>query len=202
MKKPLQLLTIFSILLLNFIISSSFSAVEVGSAASPPPVEIKKSRKALHLEKRYQRLKKRLKRTKHDKTRVRLQHRLSTVTAQQNNGEEPTPIIGMIGMSLGVLSFIMMTLFIYSWATANTMAFVGGVLVISAFTGATILGLLTILLAIAGLVISIISLSKIKRNPEKHNLKGFGVTGIVISSVVLGLMLLLYTGFLAYISSL
>ena len=50
--------------------------------------------------------------------------------------------------------------------------------------------ILAFLIAVAALVVSILSLTLQKKYPERYILRGFGITGIVISCIIIVLLLL------------
>lgn len=195
MKNLLFLISLSAVLLLGGSVLSSFSAVPVVREA-PPQVAQKKQQR---LQRRAYRLQQRLQRSTHQHQRQRIQQRLRRIKQQQDN-ELPKAFLGIMGLSASILSFIFMFLFIYTWATLGNI-FIWGTATAAAFTGATILGLLSILLAIAAIVLCAMHLRRTKEFPEEYGKKGFSTAGIIVASITLGLMVFIYLGYLIFIGT-
>lgn len=195
MKNLLFLISLSAVLLLGSSVLSSFSTVPV--VHNPPPQVAQK--KQQRLERRAHRLQQRLQRSTNQRQRQRLQHRLRCIKQQQDN-ELPPPFLGILGLASSVLSFIFMFLFIYTWATLGNIIILGTTTAV-AFTGATILGLLSILLAIGAIVLCAMHLSRAKQAPEQYGKKGFSIAGIIIATVTLSLMVFIYLGYLIFLNT-
>lgn len=180
MKKITQTSFFLLLAFAGLFILSSFSLVPaVDVRDENPPIEKKKkNRRQVRLNKRYNRLYQRFDQTKNTKQRHRLQKKIRHVERQQDSN--PTPIVGIIGLALGVLAFILFVAALASLAVAARAASMG--LASSTATGG-ILFIVGLIAAFAGLIVSIISLVLNKTKPERHNLKGFGIAGIIVSSV-------------------
>lgn len=193
MKKLMGTPTLLIFLFASMFLLSSFSSVPVADVRddNPPVEKTTESRRKARLNKRYNRLSARFDQTTNTKQRYRLQKKIRNVERKQASGG--TPIWGIIGLVLGVISFILFIAALSALAnaaavavTTNTAAATGGGLAL--FIG----GLIA---AIAGLVISIISLVLHSQDPQKYTLKGFGVAGIIVGSifmVILSIALLIF----------
>jgi hypothetical protein len=160
---------------------SSFSTVPAADVRDDnPPVEsTKETRRKKRLNKRYNRLHQQFEQSTNTKQRYRLQKKIRTVERLQEDG---SPVLGIIGLGLGILSFILLIASFLSLIRAglnglNAAATAGPVVVI---------GLLT---AIAGLALSIVYSIMNRKDPERYPFKGFAIAGIIISSVMLGFLI-------------
>ena len=195
MKNLLLLIAWSTALIMGSFLCTSFSAVPV-SDNSPPQVAQKRQQQ---LERRTHRLKQRLQRSNSKHQRQRLKRRLRRIQQKQSKAL-PGTFLGILGLSASVLATILMFFFIYTWATVgNVVAFGGGLA--AAFAGATILGLLSLLLAILAIVLCSIHLARSKEEPEKYGKKGLSTAGIVIASITLGLMVFIYLGYLIFLAA-
>lgn len=172
--------TFILLLMSSLFFLSSFSSVPaVDVRDDNPPVEkTKDSRRKSRLNKRYNRLSARFDKTTNTKQRVRLQKKIRTVERQQDGA--PSPVVGIIGLVLGVISFL---LFIAALAAlgAAARAIAAGLAASTATAGFLyVAGLVS---GIAGLVVSIVALILTSTQPEKHNLPGFAIAGIIVSSI-------------------
>lgn len=192
MKNLLFLVFLTVVLLLGGSLLSSFSIVLVPSQAPPKVVQKQQQR----LQRRAHRLQRRLQQSPHKHQRQRIKHRLRRIQQQQDN-TLPHAFLGILGLSMAILAFIFMFLFIYTQLTLSTL----GTLAIAMFTGPTIIGLLSIVLAIAAIVFCAIHAHRRKKNPEQYGKKGYSTTGIIIASVTLGLMLFIYFGYLIFLTT-
>ncbi|MGH1336917.1 MAG: hypothetical protein ACRBFS_12405 [Aureispira sp.] len=167
MRSILSACTSFSLrLLVLFFIGTlcSFSSVPVVKEKATPPLEKKKqTQRQKRLNKRYSRLHHRFESTKNSRHRLRLQKKIRQVERQQD--QAGTPILGVLGFGLGLLSIV--SLF------AAAYLLLPGIFIIGA------------LFAVTGLVFSILSLVFHKKYPERYTLKGFGITGIILCSLLL-----------------
>ena len=165
----------------------SFSSVPVADVREDnPPIERKaESKRQKRLQKRYNRLYKRFDQAKNSQKRLQLQKKIRNLERQQEDTVIPAwAIIGMIlGLIAALLFFISFFSLFYSlikWVSALNVAapfLVGGL-----GTG------------VIGLTFSIIATLLVKKNPEKYSGRAMAITGIITSSVALGLILIL--GFL------
>ncbi len=155
----------FSLLLIIASSLCSFSSVPVAEERDgAPPVETKQeTRRQSRLNKRYNRLYQRFERTTHTKQRLRLQKKIRQVERQQNR--PGSAALGVVGLGLGVVSFM--------FFLAASFSFLPGYYAMA------------LLFAIAALTVSITFTSLRKKYPERYILKGFGIAGIIIASVLL-----------------
>lgn len=175
---PFLLVTLF---LCTFLLSSfSLEDSRVDSREDNPPVTQKENRRKQRLEKRQARLQERLKKSKNTLKRQRIQKKIRGIDKQKDDGFG-TPVLGIVGMVLSILAFIVFIAFI-----ASLIAAIGVGVGIASF------GLLFggIGLALAGLIISIIALVLNAKDPDKHTMRGFGLAGMIIGSVMLGIFLI------------
>ncbi|MGH1336916.1 MAG: hypothetical protein ACRBFS_12400 [Aureispira sp.] len=166
-------------LLILFLTFCSFSSISVNQQQTP--IEKKKpsiaeQKRQARLQKRYQRLHYRFETTQNSKQRLRLQKKIRTIERQQDR--EGTAIWGIFGMVIGILAFLIFPLLGY---------------IIIRQSGAILLGTLSFLgfflIALTGLLISIISLSMHKKDPASYTKKGFSIAGIIIGSIALAVLL-------------
>ncbi len=178
----------FSALLLFFVCTlCSFSSVSADVRDDEPPVEkTQESRRQQRLSKRYNRLYQRFDQTTNTKQRHRLQKKIRAVERQQEGGGSPA--LGIVGMTLAILAFVLLMLsFFFSINLGNT--------------GNGVFGLGALIVGITALVLSIIYGAKNSKDPERFPSKGFSIAGIVVSSVVLGILLAFFIIVLALIAS-
>ncbi len=182
MKKIIQAPFLLAMLLVCTFLFSSFSLEDsrVDSRDDNPPVTQKENRRQQRLEKRQTRLQNRFKKSKSTTQRQKIQKKIRGIEKQKDDGFG-TPVVGIIGMILSILSFIVFIAFIASLIAA-----------IGIGVGVATFGLLFagIGLAIAGLVISIIALVLNANDPDKHTMKGFGLAGMIVGSVMTGIFLI------------
>ncbi|MGH1336915.1 MAG: hypothetical protein ACRBFS_12395 [Aureispira sp.] len=193
MKRLMQTPSLLIFLFASIFVLSSFSSVPVAEVRDDnPPVETtKESRRTSRLNKRYNRLSKRFDETNNTKQRYRLQKKIRAVERQQDSG--PTPIWGIIGLVLGVLSFILFVAALTTWARAAAVGVSTGTA--PATGGGLALAVGGLITAIGGVVISILSLIFNAKDPDKYILKGFGIAGIIVGSiftVILAITLLIF----------
>ncbi|MFK7799343.1 MAG: hypothetical protein AB8E82_17970 [Aureispira sp.] len=143
----------------------SFSVVPPQKKATVPPIEQQSNKhRQKRLQKKHLHLSKRLSKSKNRQQRLRIQHKIKQVEQQQEN-KPPTPIVGVIGFGLSLVTII--TLF------GSLFLQMPGILI------------LAFLIAVAALIVSIFSLVLQKKHPERYVLRGFGITGIIISSIII-----------------
>ncbi len=181
MKNVLNLPAFLLFLFSSLFVLSSFSTVPTADVRDDnPPVEkiTKEDRRQQRLNKRYNRLYQRFDESTKTKQRYRLQKKIRTVERQQaTNG---SPLFGILGLGLGVLSFILFILSFSVFAAFVRNAANTGTINIGGVIAVYLIGLIA---ALAGLAISIMSLIFIKNNPDRHSMKGFGIAGIVVGSI-------------------
>jgi hypothetical protein len=179
MKKVWSTSTFLLLLISSLFFLSSFSSVPVvdGRDDNPPVEKTKENRRKARLNKRYNRLSARFDKTTNTKQRVRLQKKIRTIERQQDGG--PSPVVGIIGLVLGVLSFF---LFIAAIAALGAAARAIAMGMTASTAGAGLLYVAGLVSATAGLVVSIVSLVLTSTKPEQHNLPGFGIAGIIVGS--------------------
>lgn len=182
MKKIAQTPFLLATLFLCTFLLSSFSLEDsrVDSREDNPPVTQKENRRKQRLEKRQARLQERLKKSKNTVKRQRIQKKIRGIDKQKDDGFG-TPVVGIIGMVLSILAFIVFIAFIVSLIAA-----------IGIGVGIASFGLLFggIGLALAGLIISIVALVLNAKDPDKHTMRGFGLAGMIVGSVMLGIFLI------------
>jgi Flp pilus assembly protein TadB len=143
----------------------SFSAIPPQKQAAIPPVEQQSNKhRQKRLQKKHYRLSKRWSNSKNQQQRLRIQHKIKQVEQQQND-QAPSPIVGVLGFGLSLVAIVSLfgALFLQ----------LPGILVLS------------FILAVAALVVSILSLTLQGKYPDRYILRGFGITGIIISSILL-----------------
>ena len=149
----------------------SFSVVPPQKQATAPPVKHQSNKH--RLQKKHYRLSQRLKKSKNSQQRLRLQHKIRQVEQQQEN-QPPTPIFAVLGFGLSLVAFV----FLFG----------------AAYLQMTSILILSFLIAVAALIISIVSLTLQNKYPDRYILRGFGIAGIIISSniiIPLGIILLI-----------
>lgn len=175
---------ILRILLLLFVCNlCSFSLVPPQKQNAQPPVEQKKQKRHQRLQKRHTRLLQRFDKAKNSQQQSRLQKKIQQVERQQGNTASNK--WGHLGFWLSILSVVLLIITFLGYSAA----------ILPTLLATFLVALLGFLAAIAGLIVSIVSLNKIKMNPEEHKGKGFGITGIIISSImiiILGTLVLLF----------
>lgn len=181
MKKTIQAPLLLAMLFIFTFLFSSFSVdySRVDSRDDDPPVSQKENRRKLRLEKRQARLQKLLKKSKHTIVRQKIQKKIRGIEKQKDDGFG-TPAVGVIGMILSILSFILFIAFIASLIAAIGIG-IGFATYALLFSG--------IGLALTGLIVSIISLALNSKNPDKHTMKGFGIAGMVVGSIMTGIFI-------------
>ena len=171
---PFLLATLF---VCTFLFSSfSLDYSRIDSRDDDPPVTQKENRRKMRLDKRHTRLQERLKKSKNTAKRQKIQKKIRGIEKQKDDGFG-TPAVGIIGMILSIFSFILFIAFIASLIAAIGIG-IGFVTYALLFSG--------IGLALAGLIVSIVSLVLNSKDPDKHTMKGFGIAGMVIGSVMVG----------------
>lgn len=182
MKKFVQSPFLLSLLFVCTFLFSSFSLEysREDSRDDNPPVTQKENRRKMRLEKRQTRLQERLKKSKNTIQRQRIQKKIRGIEKQKDDGFG-TPIVGIIGMVLSILAFVLFVAFIASLFSA---AIGTGVIGTSAILLLGGLGL-----AIAGLGVSIAALVLNRTNPDRHTMRGFGLAGMIIGSIMLGIFI-------------
>lgn len=190
MRKFIQPPFVLAMLFVLTILLSSFSIDDsrIDSREDKPPVTQKEDRRKQRLENRQTRLQERLDKSKNTAKRQKIQKKIRGIDKQKDDGFG-TPVVGIIGMVLSILSFIAFIAFI-----ASLIAAIGVGIGVASF------GLLFggIGLALAGLVVSIVSLTLNAKNPDKHTLKGFGIAGMIVGSVMLGIFAIAAIFFFAF----
>lgn len=191
MKKFTQSPFLLAMLFVCTFLLSSFSLdySRVDSRDDDPPVTQKENRRKMRLDKRQTRLQDRLNKSKNTVKRQRIQKKIRGIEKQKDDGFG-TPVVGIIGMVLSIFSFILFIAFIASLIAGIG---IGISLVITYATLFSGIGL-----ALAGLIISIISLVLNAKNPDKHTMKGFGIAGMVIGSVMTGIFAVAAAIFFAF----
>lgn len=184
MKKFIQFPFLLAILLVGTFLFSSFSLGDAreDSRDDKPPVTQKENRRKHRLEKRQTRLQTRLKKSNNTVQRQKIQKKIRGIKKQKDDGFG-TPAVGILGMVLSILSFIVFIAFLSSLFSAAAAGLMVGFATFALLFGG-------IGLAIAGLVISIIAIVLNRRNPDKHTLKGFGIAGMIVGSVMTGIFLI------------
>lgn len=177
-----SLIFLFNSLLISLVILLSSSTLYSFSAiptATPvevaPPLEKKAvSKRNKHLHKRYNHLHQRFEKASTDKQRLRLQKKIRQVERQQLS-DKPTPIWGVLGLTLGLSAMVMVPL----------------ITLISIYVspaGAALAFILAIFAAVTGLVLSIVSLVLHQQHPERYTKKGFGIAGVIVSGIMVALL--------------
>jgi len=191
MKKIIQTPLVLAMLLVMTFLLSSFSIdnSRVDSREDKPPVTQKEDRRKSRLEKRQTRLQERLDKSKNTAKRQKIQKKIRGIQKQNDDGFG-TPVVGIIGMVLSIFSFILFVAFI-----ASLIAAIGIGVGFASFA----LLLAGLGLAFLGLVISIVSLVLHAKNPDKHTMRGFGIAGMIIGSVMLGIFAVAAVFFFAFI---
>lgn len=156
----------------------SFSVVPPQKKAVVPPIEQQSNKhRQKRLQKKHQRLSKRLNNSSSSQQRLRLQDKIKQVEQQQDQ-KPPTPMVGLIGFGLSLVAFVLLFGAAYLQMP--------GILVLAFF------------ISVAALVVSILSLTLQSKYPERYILRGFGITGIIISSIMvvsLGLWMIAFFSF-------
>lgn len=183
MKKFIQTPFLLATLFVCTFLLSSFSLdySRVDSRDDTPPVTQKENRRKQRLDKRQARLQKRLKKTKNTFKRQQIQKKIRGIKKQKDDGFG-SPVIGIIGMCLSILSFIILIAFFASLITAASAGVMVGIATFGLLFGG-------IALALAGLIISIVALVLNRKDPDKHTMKGFGLAGMIIGSVMTGIFI-------------
>jgi hypothetical protein len=183
MKKTIQSPLLLAMLFIFTFLFSSFSVdySRVDSRDDDPPVTQKENRRKLRLEKRQARLQKLLKKSKHTIVRQKIQKKIRGIEKQKDDGFG-TPAVGIVGMVLSILSFILFIAFIASLFTAAAAGVMIGMATFACLFGG-------IGLALAGLIVSIIAIVLNRKNPDKHTMKGFGIAGMIVGSVMTGIFI-------------
>lgn len=184
MKKTIQSPVLLICLFLCTFLLSSFSVeyAKTDSRDDSPPVSQKESRRNKRLKKRQLRLEKQLEKSNSAVRRQKIQKKLRHIDLQKDDGFG-TPVIGIIGMILSIIGFICFIAFIGTLFYALSFGIATGFSSIALLIG----GMGTALL---GLVTSIVALVLNKKNPEKFTKKGFGLAGMIIGSVALGILII------------
>ncbi|BDS11605.1 hypothetical protein [Aureispira anguillae] len=189
MKKLISPTCLLSCLFAALFLLSSFSVdySRSDSRDDNPPITKKENRRKNRLEKRQAKLTKRLKKSKSTAQRQAIQKKIRGIQKKQNDGG--TPAIGIVGMVLSCISFVLLLVLLFSALILLFITVLGGT---AASTGFPYLFLIVLGLgvAFAGLVISIISLILNKNNPERFTRRGFGIAGMIIGSIALGIFLI------------
>jgi uncharacterized membrane protein len=190
MKKITQTPFLLATLFVCTFLFSSFSLdySRVDSRDDDPPVTQKENRRKMRLDKRQTRLQERLKKSKNTVKRQRIQKKIRGIEKQKDDGFG-TPAVGIVGMILSIFSFILFVAFIASLIAAIGIG-IGFATYALLFSG--------IGLALAGLIVSIISLALNSKNPDKHTMKGFGIAGMIIGSVMTGIFAVAAVIFFAF----
>jgi hypothetical protein len=180
MKRFIQAPFLLAMLFVCTFLFSSFSLEysRVDSRDDDPPVIQKENRRKLRLEKRQTRLQERLKKSKNTVQRQKIQKKIRGIEKQKDD-EFGTPIVGIIGMVLSILSFFLFIGFIFSLFVAAAAGVMVGIATFGLLFGG--LGL-----ALAGLIVSIVAIILNRKNPDKFTMKGFGIAGMIIGSVMTG----------------
>ncbi|MFK7799344.1 MAG: hypothetical protein AB8E82_17975 [Aureispira sp.] len=171
--------TILKLLLIFLLASlSSFSLVPIQKKNDQLTVEQKKQQQQYQrLQKRHTRLLQRFEKAKNSQKRLRLQQKIRQVEQQQ--ADKPSPLLAILGLSLGVLAVLTLIIVFYTQILATT-------LLVFLFS------LIGLLLAVGGTVVSAFALSKIKSERKKHGGVGFAIAGFLVSCGIIGLFLLLF----------
>ena len=187
MKKVWSTSTFLLLLISSLLVLSSFSSVPVvdGRDDTPPVEKTKENRRKARLNKRYNRLSARFDKTTNTKQRVRLQKKIRNVERQQDG--DPSPVVGIIGLVLGVISFF---LFVAALAILGAAARAIAMGLTASIAGAGLLYIAGLASAIAGLIVSIVSLVLTNTNPDKHSMPGFGIAGIIVGSIFMVILAL------------
>lgn len=162
---------------------SSFSSVPVADVRddNPPTKKTAQTQRQKRLQKRYNRLYKRFDSTTNTKKRHLLQKKIRKIERQQDGN--PNPVLGIVGMVLGILAALLFFISISAMIRALQLRVTALDL-----AGPFLLG--GLVAAVAGLILSIMAVTKHKNNPEQYGGKAFGIVGIIISSVALGLVVI------------
>lgn len=181
------------VLLIALVTLPSFSSVPVADVRddNPPVEKTAESRRQTRLNKRYNQLNERFDKATNAKQRLRLQKKIRNVERQQDS--PGTPVWGIIGLVLGIISFVLLIAGIAALIRA-------GITGTSALAGAGSILVGGIIAAITGLIISIVSLVLHSKDPERYTLKGFGIAGIIVSSIMF-FFLLIITAYLFIFSN-
>lgn len=193
MKKLIKSPFLLSILMVCTIMLSSFSLdySREDSRDDNPPITQKENRRKQRLEKRQTRLQQRLKKAKTTTKRQKIQKKIRGIEKQKDD-DFGSPVLGIVGMVLSILSFILFIAFLVSLVSAAA----AGLAVALTSTGLLLAGLG---LAVAGLVISIVALILNAQNPDKFTMRGFGLAGMIIGSIMTGIFIVAAVIFFAFI---
>lgn len=108
---------------------------------------------------------------------MRLQQKIRRV--EQKQADKPSPLLAILGLSLGVLAILTLIIVFYTSILSTT-------LLVFLFS------LMGLLLAVGGTIVSAFALNKIKSKRKKHNGVGFAIAGFLVSCSIVGLFLLLF----------
>ena len=136
----------------------------------------------MRLEKTKIRLNKRLKKTKNQFQRQLIQKKIRHIQKKQDDGYG-TPVVGIVGMVLSILAFILFIAFIGTlfYALINGLAI--GLMSVYLLIAA-------IIAALSGLGVSIAGIVLPNKDPDKFSGRGFGIAGMIIGSVMCGILLI------------
>lgn len=171
----LPLLGMFFLLLLGSSTLTSFSLIPIEKTpVSAQQQQLQK--KEARLQKRLHQLQSRS--TNTTKRQDNVKKRLSNVQQQQKNTKKSDAyLLGLLSMIAGILGTIVWVAAVFS---SFALAFGGSGAVV---TVGVLIGI-ALLLAITGIILSILYFSKRKQDPTTYHLLGFAIAGIIISSLV------------------
>lgn len=152
----------------------SFSGVPATQQASPPVEKKETSKRQKRLNKRLNHFYKNFDQAKNTKKQAYWQKKIRKIERLQN--QKPTPVIGIVGLGLGVISFMcFFAAALYSFTAPALAVF------------AAIFGL-------AGLITSAVGSALCKKFPERYSMRGFAIAGIIVGSIFLALSLSIFVG--------
>lgn len=185
MKQAIQQSYVLLLILNVALFLSSFSLTPAVEKNSEAPPQVQKGQ--LKIEKRKNRLKKRLAQTHSTAQKKRLQRRLERLE-KRDQEVKPTPIWGILGFALGFLALIVLVISLGVSAGAA----------LSGAAAALLLGNILfwggIGLAVVGLGLSILHLVLRQQDQDRYNKPGFAIAGIILNGLLLGFLLLAALG--------
>lgn len=160
--------TLFITLFLSCCLLLSFSVERMA-----PPVKKATPVATKRVQKKLDRLERRLARTQRSAHKLRLQHKITRLQPQQDKGNrhQLLSILSLVAGGLGVAAFLLS--YAFPLGSAIGLIFAIG----------------SIIFAIAGLVMSISALLLIRHAGDDFGGKGFAIAGLILSSLIVAVVL-------------
>ncbi|MCH2023078.1 MAG: hypothetical protein MK207_11435 [Saprospiraceae bacterium] len=170
MKNKLHLIPLYLFSFGFIILMSSYSVdySRIDSRDDGTKISQKDQRRNLRMEQRKSRLENRLNKSKKQVQRQRIQKKIRMIKEKQKNQNE-NPVFGIVGIVLSIVAVCLSILLIIAFFQQFLLA-------------AIILGAI---LALPGLIFSIVGLNLSKNKPERFGGKGLSIAGLIISSILL-----------------